>query len=155
MKIKYTTTVDSDVSYPAELFANEVDVYLADPGGWVSRGYRFERSPSADVVIHLSSPKTLASNGCRDGRLSCAEMNGRYMFLNSMRWAQGAPPSKLSLKSYRQYMVTHEMGHILGYDHVKCPGDGMPAPLMLQQTLGIGTCRPNTKLTDSDRKPSR
>jgi len=155
MKIKYITGVDPDVSYSPELFAKEVAVYLADPHGWVSEGYVFEEGTPADVEMHLSSPNTLTTNGCRDGRLSCAEMNGRHMFLNAMRWTQGAPPSKLSLKSYRQYMVTHEMGHILGHDHVKCPGEGMPAPLMLQQTLGIGKCKPNTKLTDSDRKKSR
>lgn len=44
------------------------------------------------------------------------------------------------------------MGHILGYDHVKCPGKGHPAPIMMQQTLGIGECSPNTKLTAKDRR---
>ena len=155
MKIRYTTSVDSDVEYDPTVFAQEVDVYLADPNGWVSDGYRFVRSSPADVEIHLSSPATLATNGCRDPTLSCAEMNGRHMHLNAMRWTQGAPPSKLNLNAYRQYMVTHEMGHILGHDHVKCPGPGQPAPLMLQQTLGIGKCKPNTKLTDIDRKKSR
>jgi ssRNA-specific RNase YbeY (16S rRNA maturation enzyme) len=77
------------------------------------------------------------------------------MYLNADRWKNGASPSKLVLKDYRQYMVTHEMGHILGHDHVKCPGKGKPAPIMMQQTLGIGDCAPNTKLTDSDRKKSR
>jgi len=155
MKIRYTTKVDSDVDYNPTIFADEVAVYLADPNGWVSEGYTFVRSAPADVEIHLSSPQTLATNGCRDGTLSCAELNGRHMHLNSIRWTRGAPPSKLDLKDYRQYMVTHEMGHILGHDHVKCPGRGQPAPLMMQQTLGIGVCSPNTKLTDSDRTKSR
>lgn len=155
MKIRYTTVVDSDVSYPAQVFADEVSVYLADPDGWVSEGYSFVRSNPADVVIHLASPQTLGSNGCQNSKLSCAELNGREMYLNADRWTRGAPPSKLVLKDYRQYMVTHEMGHILGYDHVNCPGRGEPAPLMMQQTLGIGTCRPNTKLTASDRKKGR
>lgn len=155
MKIKYTTIVDSDVVYDPALFAQEVDVYLADPNGWVSDGYTFVRSSPTEVEIHLSSPHTLATNGCHDPTLSCAEMNGRHMHLNAMRWTKGASPSKLSLDAYRQYMVTHEMGHILGHDHIECPGPGQPAPLMLQQTLGIGKCKPNTKLTDIDRKKRR
>lgn len=155
MKIRYTTKVDADVAYDPDLFAAEVDIYLADPDGWVSEGYTFVRATPAQVEIRLASPRTLATTGCRDGRLSCAELNGRHMQLNSMRWIRGAPPSKLTLANYRQYMVTHEMGHILGHDHVKCPGRGHPAPLMMQQTLGLGSCTPNTKLTDSDRSTRR
>ena len=144
MEVKYSTVVDKDVEYDSLRFAQEVDAYLADPDGWVSRGYTFVRSRSPNVIVHLSSPAYLQTNGCRDGSLSCAEMNGRNMYLNAMRWTKGASKSKLELKAYRQYMVSHEMGHILGYDHVQCPGDKKPAPIMLQQTKGIGKCRPNT-----------
>lgn len=152
MKIQYTTRVDSDVDYPAPQFRREVATYLADPTGWRSEGYLFVRSRSPRVVIRLSSSATLGRTGCYDSQLSCAELNGRRLQLNADRWTQGAPASKLPLGDYRQYMVTHEMGHILGHDHVSCPGNGQPAPLMMQQTLGIGRCRPNTKLTRKDRK---
>jgi hypothetical protein len=152
MEIRYTTKIDKGVDYDSSRFAQEVDAYLADPDGWISRGYTFVRSKTPDVVIHLSSPQYLAQNGCKDDSLSCAEMNGRHMYLNAMRWTKGASKSKLELKDYRQYMVSHEMGHILGYDHVSCPGRGKMAPIMLQQTKGIGECSPNTKLTESDRK---
>ena len=152
MKIEYTTVVDSDVNYNSKHFADEVAVYLADPHGWKSEGYTFVRSRSPVVVIHLSSPEHLAKNGCRDRNLSCAEMNGRHMYLNSMRWTEGASLSKLELKNYRQYMVSHEMGHILGHEHGDCPHEGAPAPIMMQQTKGIGKCKPNTKLTEKDRK---
>jgi len=69
-----------------------------------------------------------------------------------MRWTKGAPQSKLELDAYRQYMVSHEMGHILGREHVDCPREGAPVPIMVQQTKGIGKCKPNTKLTERDRK---
>lgn len=154
MKIRYTTIVDSDVEYDSAKFRKEVKAYLSDPNGWKSEGYVFVRSASPAVEIHLSSPQTLATNGCHDQTLSCAELGGRHMYLNAQRWMTGAAPSKLPLHEYRQYMVTHEMGHILGHDHVACPGKGQPAPLMMQQTLGIGKCKPNTKLTRRDRKKS-
>ena len=152
MEIRYTTVVDSGVNYPSRKFAEEVAIYLADPNGWISESYSFVRSRNPSVVIHLSSPSYLAKNGCRDPSLSCAEMNGRHMYLNCMRWMEGAPASKLPLYDYRQYMVSHEMGHILGHDHVSCPSPGAPAPIMLQQTNGIGRCKPNTKLTANDKK---
>lgn len=152
MKIVYTTLVDKDVDYPPSQFAMEVAIYLSDPDGWVSEGYTFVRGSSPAVVIHLSSPEYLAKNGCKDPSLSCAEMNGRHMYLNAMRWTKGAPQSKLELDAYRQYMVSHEMGHILGREHVDCPQEGAPVPIMVQQTKGIGKCKPNTKLTERDRK---
>jgi ssRNA-specific RNase YbeY (16S rRNA maturation enzyme) len=74
------------------------------------------------------------------------------MYLNAMRWVQGASKSGQSLESYRQYMVSHEMGHILGHEHAKCPAPGQPAPIMMQQTLGLHECVANTRITKSDLK---
>jgi hypothetical protein len=148
--VRYTTIVDADVRYPASKFADEVAMYLSDPDGWESRGYTFEavdRNPQ--VVIHLASPATLLKSGCQTAELSCAELGGKIMMLNAMRWTQGSAASKLALEEYRQYLVSHEMGHILGHDHTTCKGPGLPAPIMMQQTLGIGACVPNTKVSRS------
>lgn len=150
---RYSVVVDEDVKMkPKEVktFRNQLAMYLADPDGW-SQSYTFEevdRNP--DVIIHLSSPATIQSNGCKNGSLSCAQIGGHHMWLNAMRWFQGASESKLPLDEYRQYMVSHEMGHILGHDHISCSGRGQPAPVMMQQTIGIGNCKPNTKLTQRD-----
>jgi len=143
--VRYYTQVDPDVAYDPKQFATEVDVYLADPDGW-SQFFRFRamRGPHSKC-IRLSSPSTLKTNGCKDGELSCAVLGGHEIWLNSERWIKGAPASKLPLDEYRQYMVSHEMGHSLGHDHVECPKSG-PAPVMMQQTLGIGSCSPNTKV---------
>ena len=65
------------------------------------------------------------------------------MYLNYDRWINGSPASKLDLEDYRQYMVSHEIGHILGKGHKKCPCKGCHAPIMMQQTLGIEQCIPN------------
>jgi len=154
MKVRFTTVVEPGVVYDAKQFAREIEIYLSDPDGWVSHGYEFvyvTRSPA--VVIHLATPEQIRAAGCSDGSLSCAELSGRHIRLNSARWSGVLPNhSKLPLDEYRQYMVTHEMGHILGHEHVECPAHGAPAPLMMQQTLGIGACAPNTKLTSSDRR---
>ena len=72
------------------------------------------------------------------------------MWLNSWRWMHGAHRSKQDLENYRQYVVSHEIGHILGHDHLKCPGIGEDAPIMMQQTQGIHGCTPNIKLTEWD-----
>ena len=146
MRIEYHTKVDPDVNYDAKSFATEVAIYLADPDGW-GKYHTFVVGDGKS--IRLCSQKTMKNQGCKDAKLSCAELNGNEIWLNAWRWIHGAPASKLPLERYRQYVVTHEMGHSLGHDHVKCRGSG-PAPVMMQQTLGIGNCTPNTKLTASD-----
>ena len=146
MKVRYSARVDSDVNYPTQKFLVLLEIYLADPDGWEGKGYQFEYDPRASLVITLSSPRTIEKECGLPKGLSCAVLGGKKMWLNSDRWLKGAPASKLSLDSYRQYMVSHEMGHILGHEHQKCPEKGMVAPIMLQQTLGLKGCRPNTKV---------
>lgn len=150
MNVLYTTRVDEGVNYDPQMFAEEIDIYLTDPDGWSAYGYRFVRSNRPRIVIHLAAPETMKKNGCPRSDLSCAELRGRHMRINAMRWMNGAKASKLPLDAYRQYVVSHEMGHILGYDHVLCPGRDRKAPIMVQQTLGIGDCIPNTKVTHED-----
>jgi Protein of unknown function (DUF3152) len=147
--VYYITIVDPSVRYDTKKFGDEVDMYLSDPDGWESKGYRFVRvkKPSNNTVrIHLSTPNTCHEMGCPKG-LSCAELGGQIMRLNAMRWVKGAEKTKLDLDEYRQYVVSHEMGHILGFDHTHCPGAGQPVPVMVPQTkVGIGACIPNNKV---------
>lgn len=146
-RVLYHTSVDPDVAYDPDQFAEEVSIYLADPEGW-AQFYEFVPARRG-IHVRLCRPKTLKVEGCKDDALSCAILGGNQVWLNFDRWMRGAPKSRLSLESYRQYMVSHEMGHALGYDHAKCPGSG-PVPVMVQQTLGIGSCTPNTALTEID-----
>jgi hypothetical protein len=151
MKVKVKITTDDDVIRKYSIVnPTQIEFYIAsylnDPEGWSKKGYFFEPvSNNADVLIRLCSPKTIADK-CGLKGLSCAEMGGTNMYLNSDRWFHGAAKSKLSLDDYRQYMVSHEIGHILGFDHEQCLCKNCPAPIMMQQTKGIGKCLPNTKI---------
>ena len=143
--VRYRTAVDPDVKYNPKQFQEEIAIYLADPDGW-SQWYTFVYAPKGPAkLIRLCDPSTLKHEGCKDDSLSCAVLGGNMIWLNADRWFHGSAASKLPLLEYRQYMVSHEMGHSLGHDHEKCAGSG-PAPIMMQQTLGIGTCSPNTKV---------
>lgn len=154
---KFKTIVDDDVLKKYEIrFPSQIEfyitVYLNDPDGWCSKGYSFEpTSENADVVIRLSSSDTIQYHCGLPRDLSCAVLGGNKMYLNADRWFHGSKESRLDLDNYRQYMVSHEMGHILGFDHEKCPCDGCRAPIMMQQTVGIGKCIPNTKITNGRR----
>jgi hypothetical protein len=148
--IRYTFRIDPDVikehsiQLPVQV-GYYVGAYLNDPNGWAKYGYFFEPVESREsVLIRLSSPATIKKICGLPDNLSCAELGGRFMYLNANRWFHGAAASKLSLTDYRQYMISHEIGHILGHDHKKCPCKNCPAPIMMQQTKGIGECKPNT-----------
>jgi len=149
--IKYKFVIDPDVIKKYKIMNIhvidfDVRIYLNFPDGWAKYGYFFEPVlQNESVLIRLSSPATI-KQVCGFDNLSCAELGGRFMYLNADRWFRGSSKSKLRLADYRQYMVTHEMGHILGHDHQECPCKDCPAPLMMQQTLGIGECKPNIKL---------
>jgi hypothetical protein len=149
MKISVKISVDEDVVKKYNIKDTEqivflVLVYLNDPEGWGKHGYHFEETKYGEKVhIRLSSPKTLTHECGLDNNLSCAILGGNKIWLNSERWFHGAAKSGLNLDNYRQYMVSHEMGHVLGHEHSKCPCKGCSAPIMMQQTLGIGQCKPN------------
>jgi len=145
-RITYSVVVDPDVDFSLADFARDVAICLADPNGWESKGYRFfqvKRTPQ--VRIHLTSKAGLRKVGC-DDTLSCAELGGHEVRINADNWKYGSARSGQDLNGYRQYVISHEIGHILGHDHAKCPGKGHPAPIMLQQTLGLRGCLPNTNV---------
>jgi hypothetical protein len=145
-RITYSVVVDPDVDFSLTDFTRDVAICLADPNGWESKGYRFfqvKRNPQ--VRIHLTSKAGLRKVGCSD-TLSCAELGGHEVRINADNWKHGSAKSGQNLDGYRQYVISHEIGHILGHDHAKCPGKGQLAPIMLQQTLGLHGCLPNTNV---------
>lgn len=144
----YTVEVEDGSGGDVDEFAAEVDEILADPRGWTgSEGIAFQRVSNGgqvDFAIRLAAPDTvdvLCAPLDTEGDVSCAQ-NG-IAVINTMRWHRGADPSGLDLADYRRYLISHEVGHLLGHAHVECPGPGHPAPVMMQQTLDIGECAPN------------
>jgi hypothetical protein len=127
----------------AELAEFVRDTYGA-PQGWTAGGkWRFQQvgpGEQADFRLMFVTPETRDTYcGYAPDRYTSCRIGDRVV-LNIARWVHGVPNYGASLTTYRQYMVNHETGHRLGNAHQLCPGDGQPAPVMQQQTLGLHGC---------------
>ncbi len=73
-------------------------------------------------------------------RFSITKYGGprKNIFINKKNW-EGVPQSGLNLKQYREYVINHEFGHALGFDHLPCNEKTVVngvCPVMYQSTRG-------------------
>lgn len=145
--IRVRIEVEAGLAIDGGCFAEEVMSILRDPRGWTSaEGVTFAQvnDGSHDLRIVLASPERtddLCHPARTVGRFSCRKQN--TVILNLMRWESGTDDYLNDLSTYRTYLVNHEVGHFLGRGHLQCPEPGEKAPVMMQQTKGLGDCVPN------------
>jgi hypothetical protein len=143
--IRYRVEVEVEVPFDADVFARDVDRTLGDRRSWTKTGlYSFQRNESGPLRIVLATPETtdrLCAPLETRGEVSCR--NGNVVAVNALRWSRGARTYGNDIKSYRAYVINHEVGHSLGLPHVPCPAHAARAPVMLQQTLGLDGCDAN------------
>jgi hypothetical protein len=140
--------LDRRVDDPAtDDFDDVVRSTLTDERGWEQAGFRFafdDADPPYTVVLAEGHEvDELCAPYDTGGRFSC--QIGPVVALNADRWRQATPQWTGDLAPYRQMLVNHEVGHLLGQNHpeVGCPGPGEPAPVMTQQSTNLGDCLPN------------
>jgi len=144
--VRYTVEVEGGVPLDAAAVAVVVESVLEDPRSWTGEGewalQRVDVDPDARIVVTTPDTTDLMCAPLQTrGEVSCR--NGDNVVLNAVRWTQGATTWGDDVVGYRQYLVNHELGHYLGSGHVDCPAAGRPAPVMLQQTLGLQDCTAN------------
>jgi Protein of unknown function (DUF3152) len=146
--IRYDVRVEKGLAIDPEETAAIIQGILDDKRSWRGTGrWRFELAPageSATLHAYIATPNTtdrLCAPYLTRGEVSC--QNGNRVVLNAKRWLLGADSYGSDLTNYRRYLVNHEFGHALGKHHVGCPGSGRLAPVMMQQTKGLGACRKN------------
>lgn len=151
----YRVETEKGSGVDVESFARAVDRTFSHERGWTADGaFRFQRVTDEEprMTVRLATPETV-DKACREvgldteGFLSCR--SGNVVYLNLNRWAVGVKAVR-DLGVYRNYLVNHEVGHILGRQHEACPGKGKPAPVMQQQTKELDGCTANAWPYDAE-----
>ncbi|WP_374005137.1 DUF3152 domain-containing protein [Streptomyces ipomoeae] len=147
--LRYRVEVEKGLSLSASDVAEEVEGILRDPRGWTADGTSaFQRvsSGATDFVVKVATPGTVDDICGEFGLDTRGDYNcnvGENVMVNLERWELATPVYADDVKAYRALIINHEVGHFLGHGHVTCPGEGKPAPAMMQQIKGMKGCVPN------------
>jgi len=147
---RFKIAVENGSGQDVTAFAGAADAALGDPRGWTAGGQvRLQRvggATTADFTIFLATPATsetmCATGGLHTDQYTSCRLPGK-LIINLARWLGGVPDYGAPVSVYQQYAINHELGHELGLGHEACPGPKQPAPVMMQQTLGLKGCTAN------------
>ncbi|GAB35739.1 hypothetical protein GOOTI_182_00100 [Gordonia otitidis NBRC 100426] len=143
----YTVEVEDGVA-PSDFggdrtFGKMVDATLANSRSWIGDGkvsFRRIDSGDPDLRISLSSAGTARELCGYQIKLetSCFYPPDKRVTVNEARWVRGALSYEGDDVAYRQYLINHEVGHGIGYEHHEpCKHNGALAPVMMQQSFGV------------------
>src|SRR3954467_13439842 len=119
--IRYRVERHTDDEATAD-FASVVDATLNDPRGWPRAGFVFQRADDASYTILLGEGPEVQQR-CLPydtyGKYSC--QIGPLVAITADRWRSATPEWTGDLSTYRQMVIDHEVGHLLGLHHRSCP----------------------------------
>jgi hypothetical protein len=153
-----TAARDVDTSFLPGLRSKLQSTY-SNSAGWSLGGQvEFKEVGSGcNFTVWLSAASQMPTFGAIcDSSWSCRV--GSNVVINFDRW-QGASDawnaSGGTLEEYRNMVINHETGHWLGFGHSHCPGPGLPAPVMQQQSINLQGCAFNAWPTSGEQATLR
>jgi len=145
-KINYALKIQSEINLDPICIKNLLFLILNNEKGWTNitgKGFQLTSVEDSDFVFIFATPEKtdelcypLETNGI----YSCR--NETEIIINNFRWKEGAVDFGRDIETYRLYLINHETGHLLGWQHKECPKEGAIAPVMMQQSKGTNGCLP-------------
>lgn len=141
-RVTYTVEIEDGVQLVGgpETFATDVSTILADPRGWTGdkqHGFQRVDSRKPDLRIRLTSQMTTRDVCGFAIPFEGSCVNGDNVTINVARWVRGAVSFQGALVEYKQYVVNHEVGHGLGYDHKSCPAESVEPVVEHDDQFGV------------------
>jgi hypothetical protein len=112
-------------TYELPNFEKKIKSVLDDDRGWKKFGYSFSKSNDTknwkksehNFYIYLSTEEEIKKK-CNFQGMSCYDPHKKTIRINYVNW-YSCGKSTLPVDRYRTYAINHEVGHHLGFDHVK------------------------------------
>lgn len=142
---RYAVAVESSAKLKVNSVAGDIAGVLNDPRSWTGDGdvrFALVSQPKAEVKVYLASTKTASSLCDGDGEAGYTCVLGYVVVINAAQWTTAAAGFG-DLTRYREFLINHAFGHLIGKKHAECGGKGKKAPVMLQQGAGLFGCTAN------------
>lgn len=142
---RYAVAVESSAKLKVNSVAGDIAGVLNDPRSWTGDGdvrFALVSQAKAEVKVYLASTKTASSLCDGDGEAGYTCVVGDTVVINAAQWTTAAAGFG-DLTRYREFLINHAFGHLIGKKHAECGGKGKKAPVMLQQGAGLFGCTAN------------
>ena len=148
MVLKYTVKVQDDLDLDKKEFERFVNKTFNDKRGWTKlykNKLKFKQvKPGEKADFHVNMVTgDVVHRICGFENLSCADRSDANIYLNYTNWTEGSPTlregyGKTWKIDCKRYVLSHELGHLLMYNHPNQnvrykPNEKMS--VMIQQTI--------------------
>ena len=130
MKIQFTT------QHP--WFKRIILSTLNGPHSWGVYVEEVKKYQTPDVIVGINNKREFSKiiNKRRIYFSATIMSTPPVILFDPINFIYGVSRSKLTPDEYREYVINHEFGHVLGQQHVRCDRNKI-CPIMYQMTRGI------------------